>query len=76
MARRLTRSPACRALCFKQVAAVFLGDEEVEEDLALRAQEPGMNRGRDAEQRHVVGDNALQELAGIVASHRDDAAVG
>ena len=50
--------------------------EEIEQDLALRGQHPGVERALGFQQLHVVGDNALQQLLGVLARHADDATIG
>lgn len=50
------------------------GDEEIEQDLALRGEQAGMDGIRPVYLANVVGDQALEELAGISAADLEDGA--
>ncbi len=60
---------------FETEASRSLNHEEVEQDLALWRAQARMNRGLGRQQLHVIGDEALQKLLGIVAFDADNAAI-
>src|SRR5204863_2258667 len=59
----------------EQKAAAGLHDEEVEQDLALRGQQRGVDGGLRRQQVHVVADDPLQQLLGVLACDAHDASV-
>ena len=56
----------------QQIVAI-IPDQEIEQALPLRRQKPSPNRKLAG---HVIGDEALDELAHIIARETDDGAIG
>ena len=54
----------------------FLGDEEIEQELALRRQQGAVTRLILANPRNVVAGQSLEKRTCIAAAHREHAAVG
>ncbi len=52
------------------------GDDEVDDDLALRRQQCGKARMARGDLGHIVGDEAIEEAPGVVADDLDHAAIG
>jgi hypothetical protein len=59
----------------EEIALTRPHDEEVEQDLALRRQQTGIESGRRVEQRHLVGDEPTEQLFRIRTGHRHRAAI-
>ncbi len=59
----------------QQQGAFALGDQEIEQDLALGRQQGGVQARARFQPRHVMGHQALQEGAGVRAGEGDDGAV-
>ena len=53
-----------------------LGDQEIDDDLALRRQQRAEPAEAGPQQRHVGGDEAVEKVAGILAADLDHAPVG
>ena len=62
-------------LHIQQQGVVQLGDEEIEQILALRGQQSGVNRGPGRDPVDVVGDQPLQERPGVRAGNRQHATI-
>ena len=69
-----------RARAIEEEAAAVrrlgLGDDAIDDDLALRGEQRGKPRGAGRHLVHVGGEQAVEKLARVVAGDLDHAAVG
>jgi hypothetical protein len=65
-----------RACDVEQVSVSTPNDEKVEQDFALRRQQPRMSCFTFVKALNVVGNQALQQFFAVASCHADDAAIG